>query len=111
MYCYRTCWTNIRYLFMAATSDVIWIEHVIILVVIFRCYYGSTTYPILSRCQTYSTFTNRIYSIRWADNYVRTGDFCFKEPFDIHQLITFIFIWIGIVLYSISQYIKLKKSP
>ena len=39
------------------------------------------------------------------------GIFVFKEPFDIHQLITFIFIWIGIVLYSISQYIKLKKSP
>lgn len=39
------------------------------------------------------------------------GIFVFKEPFNIHQLITFVFIWIGIVLYSISQYIKLKKNP
>ena len=28
------------------------------------------------------------------------GIFLFNEPFDINQLITFIFIWIGIVLYS-----------
>lgn len=34
------------------------------------------------------------------------GIFLFNEPFDINQLITFIFIWIGIVLYSTSQYLK-----
>lgn len=39
------------------------------------------------------------------------GIFVFKEKFDIHQFITFIFIWIGIALYSISQYIKMKRSP
>ncbi|MDF4071116.1 EamA family transporter RarD, partial [Staphylococcus aureus] len=37
--------------------------------------------------------------------------FVFKEPFSIDQLITFIFIWTGIVLYILSQYIKLKKHP
>ena len=101
MYCYRTCWTNIRYLFMAATSDVIWIEHVIILVVIFWCYYGNTTNPILSRGKTYSTFANRIYSIRWTNNNVCTRHICFQRAFSIDQLITFIFIWTGIVLYSL----------
>ena len=30
------------------------------------------------------------------------GIFVFKEKFDVHQLITFIFIWIGIILYSLS---------
>lgn len=39
------------------------------------------------------------------------GIFVFKEAFSIDQLITFIFIWTGIVLYSLSQYIKLKKHP
>ncbi len=39
------------------------------------------------------------------------GIFVFKEPFSIDQLITFIFIWTGIVLYSLSQYIRLKKHP
>ncbi len=38
------------------------------------------------------------------------GIFLFKEPFDIDQLITFIFIWIGIIIYSISQYYKIKKD-
>ncbi|MBF7024240.1 EamA family transporter RarD [Staphylococcus kloosii] len=38
------------------------------------------------------------------------GVFVFKEPFDIHQFITFIFIWLGIIVYSISQYLKIKKS-
>ena len=38
------------------------------------------------------------------------GIFVFKEKFDVHQLITFIFIWIGIILYSISQYMNIKKS-
>lgn len=39
------------------------------------------------------------------------GIFVFKEQFDIHQFITFIFIWIGIALYSISQYVKMKRNP
>ena len=39
------------------------------------------------------------------------GIFVFKEPFNTDQLITFIFIWIGIVLYSISQYVQIKKNP
>ncbi|PHK49208.1 EamA family transporter RarD [Staphylococcus edaphicus] len=38
------------------------------------------------------------------------GIFLFKEPFDMDQLITFIFIWIGIIIYSISQYFKIKKD-
>lgn len=38
------------------------------------------------------------------------GVFVFKEPFDIHQFITFIFIWLGIIVYSISQYLKIKRS-
>ncbi|SUM33089.1 rarD protein [Staphylococcus gallinarum] len=37
------------------------------------------------------------------------GVFLFNEPFNIDQLITFIFIWIGIIVYSISQYFKIKK--
>ncbi|MEB6059934.1 EamA family transporter RarD [Staphylococcus pseudoxylosus] len=41
------------------------------------------------------------------------GIFLFKEPFDLDQLITFIFIWVGIIIYSISQYVKIKndKNP
>lgn len=39
------------------------------------------------------------------------GIFAFKEQFDVHQFVTFIFIWIGIVLYSISQYVKMKRNP
>lgn len=39
------------------------------------------------------------------------GIFLFNEPFDVHQLITFVFIWIGIILYSISQYLKMKRRP
>ncbi|MCI2954801.1 EamA family transporter RarD [Staphylococcus caprae] len=39
------------------------------------------------------------------------GIFVFKEKFDINQLITFIFIWIGIILYSISQYMNIKRNP
>ncbi len=38
------------------------------------------------------------------------GIFLFKEHFDVDQLITFIFIWLGIIIYSISQYLKIKKS-
>ncbi|MGJ5711948.1 EamA family transporter RarD [Staphylococcus auricularis] len=36
------------------------------------------------------------------------GIFVFGEPFDMNQLITFIFIWLGILIYSFSQYLKLK---
>lgn len=39
------------------------------------------------------------------------GIFVFKEKFNVHQLITFIFIWIGIILYSISQYMNIKRNP
>ncbi|MCJ1655330.1 EamA family transporter RarD [Staphylococcus sp. NRL 16/872] len=39
------------------------------------------------------------------------GIFVFKEQFDVHQFVTFIFIWIGIALYSISQYVKMKRNP
>ena len=38
------------------------------------------------------------------------GIFAFKEHFDA-QLVTFALIWIGIVLYSISQYVKMKRNP
>ena len=38
------------------------------------------------------------------------GIFLFKEPFDIDQLITFVFIWIGIIIYSVSQSFKIKKE-
>src|SRR5699024_9195583 len=38
------------------------------------------------------------------------GIFLFKEPFSIDQFITFIFILVGIVIYSISQYVKIKKN-
>ena len=38
------------------------------------------------------------------------GIFVFQEPFDVDQLITFVFIWLGIIVYSISQYLKIKKS-
>ncbi|EKU47479.1 EamA family transporter RarD [Staphylococcus massiliensis] len=38
------------------------------------------------------------------------GIFVFHEKFDINQLITFIFIWIGIILYSISKYLTIRKS-
>ncbi|PTK88604.1 EamA family transporter RarD [Staphylococcus gallinarum] len=38
------------------------------------------------------------------------GVFLFKEPFNIDQLITFIFIWIGIIVYSLSQYFKIKED-
>ena len=39
------------------------------------------------------------------------GIFAFKEHFDARQLVTFALIWIGIVLYSISQYVKMKRNP
>lgn len=39
------------------------------------------------------------------------GIFVFKEKFDIDQFVTFIFIWIGIILYSISQYMNIKRNP
>lgn len=36
------------------------------------------------------------------------GIFVFGEPFDMNQFITFIFIWLGILIYSFSQYLKMK---
>lgn len=39
------------------------------------------------------------------------GIFAFKEHFDAQQLVTFALIWFGIVLYSISQYVKMKRNP
>lgn len=47
----------------------------------FWCYYGNTTNPILSRGKTYSTFANRIYSIRWTNNNVCTRHICFQRAF------------------------------
>ncbi|ANZ33359.1 EamA family transporter RarD [Staphylococcus carnosus] len=38
------------------------------------------------------------------------GIFVYKEAFDINQLITFIFIWAGIIVYCISQYVQMKKD-
>lgn len=38
------------------------------------------------------------------------GIFVYKEPFDTNQFITFIFIWAGIIVYSISRYINIKKQ-
>lgn len=37
------------------------------------------------------------------------GVFVFKEPFDSTQVITFMFIWIGVILYSTSKYRDAKK--
>ncbi|MFO3719957.1 EamA family transporter RarD [Staphylococcus felis] len=39
------------------------------------------------------------------------GIIVFKEPFNIDQFITFCFIWTGIIIYIISQVIKIKKQP
>ncbi|HDU1315939.1 TPA: EamA family transporter RarD, partial [Staphylococcus pseudintermedius] len=39
------------------------------------------------------------------------GIFVFKEPFNVDQFITFCFIWVGIVIYVISQILKIKKRP
>lgn len=96
---------------MAATSDVIWIEHVII----WLLFSGAiTAIPLI----LFSAGAKRIpLSLIGFIQYVGPtimfvlGIFVFKEPFSIDQLITFIFIWTGIVLYSLSQYIKLKKHP
>ena len=38
------------------------------------------------------------------------GVFVYKEPFNTNQLITFIFIWAGIIIYCISRYIQMKKD-
>ncbi|MBT2829345.1 EamA family transporter RarD [Staphylococcus coagulans] len=39
------------------------------------------------------------------------GILVFKEPFNVDQFITFCFIWTGIVIYIISQVIKIKRRP
>ena len=36
--------------------------------------------------------------------------FVFKEHFDIGQLITFLFIWTGIIIFSVTQYVKYKRQ-
>lgn len=38
------------------------------------------------------------------------GVLVFKEPFENAQLITFIFIWIGVIVYSASKYRDAKKK-
>lgn len=38
------------------------------------------------------------------------GVFLYKEPFDKTQLVTFIFIWTAVLLFSISTYMASKKS-
>ncbi|NHA35931.1 EamA family transporter RarD [Staphylococcus schleiferi] len=39
------------------------------------------------------------------------GIFVFKEPFNMDQFITFCFIWTGILIYVISQLLKMKRRP
>ncbi|WP_240622391.1 EamA family transporter RarD [Staphylococcus lutrae] len=39
------------------------------------------------------------------------GIFVFKEPFNMDQFITFSLIWLGILVYVISQIVKLRKRP
>ncbi len=39
------------------------------------------------------------------------GIFVFKEPFNMDQFITFCFIWSGILIYVLSQIIKIYKRP
>lgn len=38
------------------------------------------------------------------------GIFLLNEHFDINQFITFIFIWISIIIYSYSKYVEMKKN-
>ena len=38
------------------------------------------------------------------------GVFLYKEPFDNTQLVTFIFIWTAVLLFSISTYMESKKK-
>ncbi|MCD8915120.1 EamA family transporter RarD [Staphylococcus simulans] len=38
------------------------------------------------------------------------GVFVYNEPFDTNQFVTFIFIWAGIIVYSISRYIQIKRA-
>lgn len=38
------------------------------------------------------------------------GVFLLNEHFDIQQLITFLFIWAGIIIYSYSKYIELSRN-
>ncbi|UXR68758.1 EamA family transporter RarD [Staphylococcus sp. IVB6246] len=39
------------------------------------------------------------------------GVLVFKEPFNMDQFITFCFIWFGILIYVLSQVIKMKRKP
>lgn len=39
------------------------------------------------------------------------GIFVFKEPFNTDQFTTFCFIWFGILIYIISQIIKMRRKP
>ena len=98
------------YLWNTGTSSV-GFEYGHILVDVLRCSNCHSINLILSRCQTYSVISNRIHSIRWSTIMFFLGIFAFKEHFDAKQLVTFALIWIGIVLYSISQYVKMKRNP
>ena len=39
------------------------------------------------------------------------GIFVFKEPFNMDQFITFCFIWFGILIYVLSQIMKIRRKP
>lgn len=62
---------------MVVILDVIWIEYVIILVVIFWCYYGNIINFIFSWGKMYFIFVNRIYLICWINNNVCIWYICF----------------------------------
>ena len=103
--------TDLYHLFMASTPIISRFEYKYI----FTLFSGAVTaVPLI----LFSAGARRIpLSLTGFIQYVSPtiifllGIFVFKEKFDIHQFITFIFIWIGIALYSISQYIKMKRSP
>ncbi|RIN54497.1 EamA family transporter RarD [Staphylococcus simulans] len=38
------------------------------------------------------------------------GIFIYREPFDTNQFVTFIFIWAGIIVYSLSRYLQIKHA-
>ena len=110
MYCDSTSRTDLYHLFMASTPIISRFEYEYILL-LFSGAVTAVPLILFSAGASHSTITDRIYSIRQSNDYLLLGIFVFKETFDIHQFITFIFIWIGIALYSISQYIKMKRSP
>ena len=111
MYCDSTSRTDLYHLFMASTPIISRFEYEYILLL----FSGAVTaVPLI----LFSAGARRIpLSLTGFIQYISPtiifllGIFVFKEKFDIHQFITFIFIWIGIALYSISQYIKMKRSP